>query len=269
MNKTISTLAIALSLAAGCGHRDDGTATRERTGGSESMGPEIGTASEEPTYQEQTLAEQSDPNMRDESALGAPATDSMPQDRSIAQGEEPMQQPMQENATPEGALMLRAGEGSEVTVREVVLHKDRNGNQHLIFFREDVECSDLARVPTRRDESLLAMTRLGRTQGEMQNGPLPSSQWTVRSGERTRTARGGEGTINITNATPGTTEVQGRVNLEADVAGEHIALTGPFTATVCDVREAARIERENRARSAESEATDPTDPQASNEPTAR
>lgn len=129
---------------------------------------------------------------------------------------------------PPQPLTFRGPDGNEVQVAEVVLRKARNGDQHLIFFREAVECSALHRLPTRRDETLIAMTEVEAPEA----GPLPPSQWTVRVGARTRTARGEEGWVRITRAED---TVEGEVAIETEIQGGAVAMSGPFTARVCDL----------------------------------
>jgi hypothetical protein len=135
---------------------------------------------------------------------------------------------------PVEQLVFRGPDGSEVEVREVVLRKARNGDQHLIFFRETVDCSALNRLPTRRDEAFVAMTQLPEQEGAREAGPLPRSQWTMRVGTRTRTARGEEGWVRITNG-EATDSVAGEVAIQTEIQGDAVALSGPFQARVCDL----------------------------------
>lgn len=163
---------------------------------------------------------------------------------------------MQQGAM-QGALMFRGGEGEEVEVREVVLRQARNGDQHLIFLREDVECSDLTRLPTRGNEQLVAMTQIRtETRGEApQAGSLPASRWTMRVGNRNRTARGQEGWVRITNADR-PDSIQGEVAINTEIRGDTVELSGPFTATLCDL--SAESAQPRAQRETEQEGSEPT-----------
>lgn len=140
-------------------------------------------------------------------------------------------QPAAGVSTPRSELEVKSGD-DETPVRSVLLMRDPNAKDKLLFFRDDVDCKSLFVTPMGPDTAIFS------AEVELGTDGLPAlarpMKWHVNLPDDKGDLDARPEHLTITRV-PNRERVEGRITVAGRVDDDLVRLEGPFVATVCEV----------------------------------